>query len=356
MSENRSVISSVNVTSTDIKCPGCGNSIGIGFDPVTATLSCPFCGLSTKLSTPQNGAVAEELDFNTALQRASVDWGRYKKLIVCSNCGGQTVYDSEQVTGACPFCGSTSVAPAAENDQIMVPNAVIPFSISKDQVQDLFIGYLKNKKLLKKGVLDCKLENVVGIYLPFWTFDAYTASSYTAYRYIVGKENNEQFTGSWYQGFDDIPIFASDRISNPFISKVQDFDFTRAVPYSSKYLAGIPAERYTLGLNEGWERTKKLITEKIRRGIRSTRCYGEKIYTNYYNVKFRCLMAPVYLAKYNYGKKSYFVAINGQNGKTCCKAPTKIGRIIALILIADALLGVIGYLLFFLLVSYISSL
>ena len=356
MSENRSVISSVNVTSTDIKCPGCGNSIGIGFDPVTATLSCPFCGLSTKLPTPQNGAVAGELDFNTALQRASVDWGRYKKLIVCSNCGGQTVYDSEQVTGACPFCGSTSVAPAAENDQIMVPNAVIPFAIGKEQVQDLFTGYLKKKKLLKKGVLDCKLENVVGIYLPFWTFDAYTASSYTAYKHTGWNENSEEITGSWYQGFDDIPVFASDRLANPFISKVQDFDFTSAVPYSSKYLAGIPAERYTLGLNEGWERTKKLITEKIKRGIHSTRCYGEKVYTNYYNVKFRCLMAPVYLAKYVYGKKTYLVAINGQTGKTCCKAPTIIGRIIALVLIADALLGVIGYLLFLLLLSYFSSL
>ena len=356
MSENRSVISSVNVTGTDIKCPGCGNSIGIGFDPVTATLSCPFCGLSTKLPAPQNGAVAGELDFNTALQRASVDWGRYKKLIVCSNCGGQTVYDSEQVTGACPFCGSTSVAPAAENDQIMVPNAVIPFAIGKEQVQDLFTGYLKKKKLLKKGVLDCKLENVVGIYLPFWTFDAYTASSYTAYKHTGWNENSEEITGSWYQGFDDIPVFASDRLANPFISKVQDFDFTSAVPYSSKYLAGIPAERYTLGLNEGWERTKKLITGKIQHGIRSIHCYGAKIYTKYYNVKFRCLMAPVYLAKYVYGKKTYLVAINGQTGKTCCKAPTKIGMIIALVLIADALLGVIGYLLFLLLLSYFSSL
>ena len=356
MSENRSVITSVNVTSTDIKCPGCGNSIGVGFDPVTATLSCPFCGLSTKLPTPQNGAVAEELDFNTALQRASVDWGRYKKIIVCSNCGGQTVYDSEQVTGACPFCGSTSVAPAAENDQIMVPNAVIPFSIGREQVQDLFTGYLKKKKLLKKGVLDCKLENVVGIYLPFWTFDAYTASSYTAYRSVPGRDNDEQFTGSWYQGFDDIPIFASDRLSNPYISKVQDFDFTSAVPYSSKYLAGIPSERYTLGLNEGWERTKKLIAEKIRRGIHSTHCYGEKVYTNYYNVKFRCLMAPLYLAKYKFGKKTYLVAINGQNGETCCKAPTKIGRIVALVLIGSLLVDIIGYLLFLLLLSYFSSL
>ena len=142
MSENKRLIGSVNVTSTEIKCPGCGASIGIRFNPSSTTLTCPFCGLSSYLPTPQNGAVAEELDFNAAMQRASVDWGHYKKLIICSNCGGQTVYDTEQVTGACPFCGSTSVAPAAETEQIMVPNAVIPFSFTPEQTQEYFISFL----------------------------------------------------------------------------------------------------------------------------------------------------------------------------------------------------------------------
>ena len=96
MSENKRLIGSVNVTSTEIKCPGCGASIGIRFNPSSTTLTCPFCGLSSYLPTPQNGAVAEELDFNAAMQRASVDWGHYKKLIICSNCGGQTVPNRSQ--------------------------------------------------------------------------------------------------------------------------------------------------------------------------------------------------------------------------------------------------------------------
>ncbi len=336
MAENKSVISSINVTSTDIKCPGCGASIGVSFDPATATLSCPFCGLSSQLPTPQSGAVAEELDFNAAMQRASVDWGKYKKLIVCSNCGGQTVYDSEQVTGACPFCGSTSVAPAAETDQIMVPNAIIPFSFSKEQAQDHFIDFLKKKRLVNKKVFNCKLEKVVGIYLPFWTFDAYTASSYYAFRNNGMYASSDHINGNWYQYIDDITVFASDRLRHPFIPRIQEYDFSKAVPYSSEYLAGIPAERYTLGLNEGWERAKKMITTKLKKEVhrfnRDLRV--EEISTNYYNVKFRCLLAPVYLAKYTFGKKTFPVAINGQTGKTYCDAPTLIRRII--------LLGILG--------------
>ena len=343
MSENKKVITSVNVTSTDIKCPGCGTSIGVVFDPATGTLTCPFCGLSTYLPTPQNGAVAEELDFNTAMQRASVDWGHYKKLIVCSNCGGQTVYDAEQVTGACPFCGSTSVAPAAENNQIMVPNAVIPFAFSKEQAQDYFNDFLKKKKLVNKKVFKCKLEKVVGIYLPFWTFDAYTASTYYAYRYNGVYANSDHVTGNWYQYVDDVVIFASDRLRHPFISNVQNFDFDKAVPYSPEYLAGVPAERYTLGLNEGWERCKNLITAKLKRDVHRTNrnLRVEQVATNYYNVKFRCLLAPVYLATYKFGKKTLPVAINGQTGQTFCDVPTIIGRIVLLVFLGMLLAALI---------------
>lgn len=332
MSENRSVISSVSVTSSDVKCPGCGTSIGVRFNPLTATLTCPFCGLSSKPATPQDGAVAKELDFNSALQRASVDWGRYKKIVVCSNCGGQTVYDAEQVTGACPFCGSTSVATAPEIEQVMAPNAVIPFSFSKEQAQNYFIDFVKKKRLVKKKVFDCKLENVIGIYLPYWTFDAFTASTYYGFYYDSGTTPYDLVTGTLYQNFDDILISATNNLRHPFISKVTNYDFEKAVPFSAGYLAGIPAVRYTLGLNDGWENSKKKIAEKLKKDVHSANrdLLVKGILTNYYNVKFRCLMAPLYLAQYRFGKKSFLVAINGQTGKTYCDVPTKIKRIILL--------------------------
>lgn len=335
MAENKSIIGSVNVTSTQIKCPGCGTSIGIQFDPSTATLTCPFCGLSSKLAAAQKGAVAEELDFNSAIQRASVDWGKYKKLIVCSNCGGQSVYDTEQVTGACPFCGSTSVAPAAEIDQIMAPNAIIPFSVGREQVQDLFVNYAKKKSLVNKKVLNCKLENLVGIYVPYWTFDTFTASFYDAYRNL-GQAGYVPANGNWYQYIDDIPVFASARLRHPFISKVQTFDFTKAVPYSPEYLAGIPAERYTFGLNDSWEYVKTQITKMLKKSVhrfnRDLRV--DDIFTRYYDVKFRYVLAPIYLATYKFGKLTFPVAINGQTGETYCEVPTHIKKLIILAIIA----------------------
>jgi ribosomal protein S27E len=331
MAENTPFIGAVNVTSPDVKCPGCGASSGLKFDPVSSKIICPFCGQSSPLPRPGATPAVQELDFNSALQRANVDWGRAKKLIICTNCGGETIYDAEQITGACPFCGSTSVTPAAENPQIMAPNGIIPFSVSKDMTQQCFLNFLKRKHCLVKSVLNSRLENVVGIYLPFWTFDTYTVSSFSG-----EYSSSERFTSVWNQYMDDVIIYASNKTIHPFISKVQNYDFTKIVPYSPEYLAGIPAERYTIGLNEGWERTKIQIKKTLEYDIwkknRSKFYFNKLLGTNYYNVKFRCLLAPMYLATYRYGRKTFQVAINGQTGEAFCPAPTYIGRLAPLII------------------------
>lgn len=342
MSENIIIVDNANTTSTEIKCPGCGASSGIKFDPVTSRLTCPFCGLSSELHLPV--VPAAKLDFNAAIQRANVNWGYIKKLITCSNCGGQTLYDAEQVTGACPFCGSTSVTSAAESEQIMAPNAVIPFSITREMTQQCFTDFLKRKRLLSKGVTDCKLENISGVYLPFWTFDIGTVTDYvisTDTHIPEGYTRPQDFAGVFYKTYNDIIVFASDKNRNPYIPRIQKFDFSKAVPYSPKYLAGFAAERYTVGINDAFERSRIKIPRWVKRDIT---LYEENAFkfhvivtnasTAYYNVKFRYLLAPIYLATYRYKNQEYQVAINGQTGAACCDAPTKITRMVTALTIA----------------------
>ena len=350
MSQYYRIIDGINVTSTDVKCPGCGTSIGVKFDPSTGTLECPFCGLSSKIPAPEGGAVTEELDFNAALQRANISWGHLKKQIVCSNCGGQTLYDAEQITGTCPFCGSTSVAPAAENEHIMAPNAVIPFSITKETAEQIFIDYIKKCRAVPKKVFDCKLENLTGVYLPFWTFDAYTASSYTGSFRKDPDAQLEMITSNWYENVDDIVVCASSKVRNPFIPKLIDYDINKAVPYTEEYLAGVPAERYTIGLDEGWARSKELITRKLMKDVNRTdrRVKVYDIKTNYYNVKFRCLLAPMYFGSYKHRKNTYHVAINGQTGKTLFSVPRYFAQMIIVASIGAILALVSFFLLFYL--------
>ena len=336
LSEKPMVIGAVNVSSTEVKCPGCGASIGLKYDPETLNMTCPFCGLISQLPNPGAAPAVQELDFNSALQRASVNWGNIKKLIVCANCGGQTVFDAEQVTGACPFCGSTSVTPAAENSQIMAPQAVIPFGITKEQTQLCFENFINSSHVASRKVYGCKLENVVGIYLPFWTYDALTVSNYFAHTMETRYAPSQNIRGVLNKFYDDLVIYGSDKIRHPHIKRVQEFDFQRMVPYTAKYLAGIPAERYTVGLNDGWERAKEQIREKTKRILNRKffmKATIDAINYSFYNVKFRYVLAPIYLATYKCGRQTFPVAINGQTGKTYCKYPTFLGKLVVIPLI-----------------------
>ena len=363
MSENTQIINEVTMSNTDVKCPGCGATVK--YDPATLKMLCPFCGTSRELPQPEAGAVIEELDFNAAMQRASVNWGTVRKLIVCANCGGQSIYDASQVSGCCPFCGSTSVMPAAENEQIMAPGALIPFKIDPDKAHKCFVDHVSRKRAVPKGVLTAKLENFVGLYLPFWTFDTDTVSSYVAQ---IGFEHTDSDGDTYYtyrkykgvnnQFIDDMIVYATDKVTHPHISKVQNFNFAELVPYAPEYLAGFAAERYTVGLNDGWERAKILIDKKLKNdiGLREKQLHrGDTVKkvdlsTNYYNVKFKYIMAPMYLATYTYGNKRYAVAINGQTGATYCDAPSNLWKIIlfiilgvlSLLMLRGCIVGLIG--------------
>ena len=335
MSKNVRVINEVTISNTDVKCPGCGATIK--FDPSISKLVCPFCGITKEIPQPEAGAVIEEVDFNTAIQRASVNWGTVKKLIICANCGAQTLYDASQISGCCPFCGSTSVMPAAENEQIMAPGSVIPFAIDKEKADRCFRDFVKKKRYVPRSVKECKLENFVGLYLPFWTFDTDTISSYDAhigfnYSDRDGDRHHDCFSykGVCNQFIDDMVVYATDKYPNSSIKEVNTFYFDKLVPYSPEYLAGIPAERYTVGLNDAWRRATAQIADKLKNQIghyELERQAGDTIdnvllSTNYYNVKFRYLLAPMYLASYRYGKKVYQVAINGQTGAAYCDTPS----------------------------------
>ena len=232
----------------------------------------------------------------------------------------------------------------------MAPQAVIPFAVTKEQTQLCFDNYLNTRRVASKKVYGCKLENVIGIYLPFWTYDTLSVSSYEAHTYETKYTPRQYFRGVMTQYFDDLVIYGSDKIRNQNIKRVQEFDFQRMVPYSPKYLAGIPAERYTVGLNDGWERAKTQIRDKIKRTL--NRKYRMKanidaIVTSYYNVKFRYVLAPIYLATYTCGKNTHTVAINGQTGKTYCEVPT---FLLKLVLIPLFVMIVVLLLFFFLMI------
>ena len=347
---------------TDKKCPNCGATVV--FDPASGKMHCDYCGYSCELPKPEEGNEICEMDFESALHTESFDWGQQKKEVQCKQCGAVTVYDALETAAVCPFCGSTSVMPAATENTI-APGAVCPFAITKEQAGERFSNWLKGKLFApKKAKRNARPDAFQGVYLPYWTYDAQTTSNFTGRagydKRVKDRDGNVRTETDWrhvsgvYQEFfDDVTIMASKRQADSGVRACEPFDFSKLVPYSPQVVAGFVAERYSVGLKEGWASAQRTIQSRlnssissyIRRHWNADRSDSVHFSTLYSNITYKYLLVPTWISSFKYKDKVYQFAVNGQTGKVGGKAPVSALRVILFIAIIIAIIALLACLL-----------
>ena len=345
---------------TDKKCPNCGATVT--FDPATGGMHCEYCGYTCELPKPEEGNDICEMDFESALHTESFNWGEQKKSVQCKQCGAVSIYDALETAAVCPFCGSTSVMPAA-TDNTIAPGAICPFAITKELAGEYFEKWLKKKWFApRKAKRNSRPEAFHGVYLPYWTYDAQTTSNFTAragYDKIVrDKDGKTKTETNWkhvcdvYQkSFDDVTVMASKRQEGSGVRECEPFDFSKLVPYSPKVVAGFIAERYSIGLKDGWERAQKKIQSDLRSDIsnyvrmnwHADRADSIRFSTLYSNITYKYILVPTWISSFKYKDKTYQFAINGQTGKLGGKAPVSVWRVLLAILVGAATLFALYY-------------
>lgn len=347
---------------TDKKCPNCGATIT--FDPSLGKIHCEYCGYVQEIPDAETGNSVVEIDFDSAANKENCEWGAEKKSVECKNCGAVSIYDALETAAVCPFCGSTQVMPAATENTI-APGGVCPFEVSKEQAGKNFNKWLRKKWFApRKAKKSVNPEALNGIYLPYWTFDAQTTSNFkgkAGYDYKVkDKDGSTSTETEWrsvngvYQEFiDDQTVMASSRHEQSGVNDCEPFRLSKAVSYDPKYLAGFVAERYSIGLNEGWknaqEEIHKTLKENIETHIKSHwRCDRTKninFSTIYSNITYKYLLVPVWLSSFKFKGKTYQFAVNGQTGKVGGKSPVSAWRVILAILVGIGVIVGLYYLL-----------
>lgn len=354
MSENEyfenNIPSEVTEKATDKKCPNCGATVV--FDPATGGMHCDYCGYSCELPKPEEGNEICEMDFESAIHTESFNWGEQKKSVQCKQCGAVSIYDALETAAVCPFCGSTSVMPAA-NENTIAPGAVCPFAVTKDQAGKQFTKWLKRKWFTpSKAKKNARPEAFQGVYLPYWTYDAQTTSNFTARagydKKVRDKDGNTRTETNWrhvsgvYQTFfDDVTVMASKRRENSGVKDCEPFDFSKLVPYSPQVVAGFIAERYSIGLKEGWGLAQQTIQSSLNTDIaiyvrhhwRANRVDSVRFSTLYSNITYKYLLVPTWISSFKYKDKVYQFVVNGQTGKVGGKAPVSAWRVILAVLL-----------------------
>lgn len=347
-------------------CPGCGSNMI--FDPETQTLKCPFCGNSQEVQTPHEEI--KEYDFEAAQDSASTNWGEDTKVLQCKNCGSELVLGAYDSTSSCSFCGSSYIVKNEVTPGI-APESLVPFKISQKKAAEMFSGWIKKRFFAPKALkTSYKSDKIKGVYVPCWTYDADTHSQYTAevgtYYYVTETytENGQQKTrqvrktrwsftsGQYSEFYNDVLINASKQTEGGLMDALEPFNLNELTSYDPKFLSGFAAERYSIGLKEGWKNAQRIIDSYIQRGVRN-QIHGDEVRnlqigTSYFDIKFKHILLPVWISAYTYKNKIYRYMVNGQTGEVQGHAPVSAIKVILLI----ASILAVGFIAYYLISMY----
>lgn len=338
--------------SNELTCTGCGAVLH--FKPGTRMLKCQYCGAENPIEESEE--VIEEIDYKKFIDEKLDKEEKIEVVSVrCSACGAAITLAPHITSDQCPYCASHIVVKSGSTSTLLKPKSLLPFIIDKKKAGELFRAWLKKLWFapsdLKKA--DVVSEKVNGIYVPYWTYDARTYTSYTGHRgdyyyetvTYTTTENGRTVTrtrqvrrtrwtftsGSVANDFDDILVIASHSLPKKYSERLEPWSLGNLVPYNDKYLSGFRSESYqvdvTTGLNEAKQKMIPVIRQTVRRDIGGDEQRILTMNTAYNDVTFKHILLPIWISSYRFKDKVFRFLINGRTGEVQGERPWSVLKI-----------------------------
>lgn len=347
-------------------CHTCGADLR--FQPGQDNLVCDHCGSTQQIEgSDRTVPTIRELDFQRALAaNLPEEEIEETRVLSCNNCGAQVEFDESEHAAECPFCATPYVTDTGTHRQIK-PKGVVPFVLSEAESRKAMTDWLGSLWFAPNGLKQYarKGRKLDGIYVPFWTFDADTKSSYRGERGTVyyetrtvmrdGKRTQQRVqkvrwhpkNGRVARWFDDVLALASQSLPKKFTDALQPWDLAALEPYRPEYLAGFRAEGYTIDIEEGFVDARRQMDDIIRRDVRfdigGDRQRIHDIDTKISDVTFKHILLPIWLAAYKYRGKTFRFVVNGQTGRVQGQRPWSAIKIAFAVILIAIVAGAIGY-------------
>ena len=339
-------------------CSACGANMQ--YDISSKSLKCAYCGNTEEII--DEGEIKEYSFYHIEEDEVNSKWNDEVTVVKCESCGAETVADKAATAIKCSYCGSSHVLDSKQTAGIR-PEGVIPFSIDGYKAEELIGNWMKKRWMSPNDLKHLyQSDKLQAVYVPYWTYDANTYSSYhgrggEVYYETETDDEGEEHTVErvlWYsvsgivdEFFDDILVNASNNYNQSLMNSIEPFNTQAIKSYNPQYLSGYLAERYQVGVKECFSFAKSkmevsiesLAREQILR--RYDRAEISSINTNYSNVTYKHVLLPIWSAYYMYKGKKYQYIINGETGEVQGQAPTSWVKVTLLIIVAIIIFVVI---------------
>jgi len=336
----------------EFPCDSCGADMV--WDPEADALACDYCGNHVEVPRREGTILERPLDEAPTAERGL---GIDLRVASCGTCDARVTFEGKATSELCVYCGSANVLEQEANRNAIRPESLVPLDVSRAQVEESFRKWIRRLWFRPNALKKTRRFQAVGIYVPFWTFDAQVHSDWSAdaghYYYVMvpqvtqvkGKtvvtmrqERRVRWVPAWGSRddhFDDLLIHASQGQPADLVRKLGGFDTRGLVPYEPQYLAGHRAEEYGVDLDEGWERGQEAIADAQR-----SRCSSDvpgdtqrrlQVQNHISEVRWKHVLLPIWSLQYAHGGKTYTVLVHGMTGKVAGRAPLSWTKILLLV-------------------------
>jgi hypothetical protein len=331
-------------------CANCGAKLE--FAVGTTKLTCPNCDaeVGIPVSSEMRGEIPLAEGLAAAVKVETRTLATDGKEIRCDGCGAVAVITGQ--ADRCPFCDAPVVAANTASDPVFVPQSLLPAKVTREEANQQFKAWLASRWFAPNDLRQrAQRRGLDGVYLPFWTYDSDTTSHYTGQRgehyyetqhYTEnGKSKTRQVrktrwypaSGTVHVNFDDVLACGSKGLPQALVDPLEPWDLQSLVAYDPGFLAGFVAERYSIGVAEGWDIANTKMDARIRSAIRSDIGGDEQrissVSTSHANSTFKHILLPLWLSSYRYHDRVFRFLVNARTGEISGERPWSTAKIVA---------------------------
>jgi DNA-directed RNA polymerase subunit RPC12/RpoP len=347
-------------------CERCGADLV--FNIGAQRLKCEHCGFEKDLDP---GALAQvsEHDLEEALSRQAARRRGEAATpgaleLTCTACGATVAFDGTLTATTCAYCGEPvqrdQVHEAPERIKV---DGLLTFAVEAAEARAGLAAWVRRlwfapSEFVRRGV-DGRLE---GVYLPFFTFDAMTATTYRGergdhYWVEVGsgndrrRERRTRWTPAWgdfQRFFDDVLVPAVRALPQGLLDRLEPWPLARVIPFAPAALAGKRAHTYDVELLPSFATARQemeaALADEVRRRIGGDEQRVLDLRTGWAGLTYKHLLLPVWLLAYRYQGTSYRVAVNACTGEVQGERPWSPWKIGAAVVLGVVAAGVFAWL------------
>ena len=351
----------------EYKCPSCGGAIE--FDSHSQKMKCRYCDTEFDLESLKkyDEQLSKEAEQKDDISDWQTDPGKQwqegetdgMNVYTCKSCGGEIVSDENTGATSCPYCGNPVILTERFRGALR-PDMVIPFKLDKKAAKEAYYKHIKGRPLLPKVFRrENHIDEIKGIYVPFWLFDADVAADarYKATKVRTWSDSDYDYTETSYYSVDrsgnmsfvSVPVDGSSRMPDDLMESIEPYKVADAVEFQTAYLSGYLADKYDVDAQQSTDRARERMKESAQDVLRDTvKGYASVIPENT-NVRIsggdaKYALYPVWILNTTWRGKKYIFAMNGQTGRMTGDLPVDNGAYTRWLLGLTAVFSIAAYL------------